>query len=70
MCSRSDVEHLAPAAPSRLELYRVPHVIQLAFGAQRCAFDGIPIIPRSNGWRHDPDTIRSLAAIELEDLWP
>ena len=62
--------------PEALRRYRTRHVISVVVSGPRaplgvpvCAVDGLRVIQRRSGarphlWRHDPDEIKRLAAIE------
>jgi hypothetical protein len=52
---------------TQIELYRSRHVIEprVAFRYGRrvwiCATDGIRVVMRANGWRHEPGDVKAAA---------
>lgn len=58
---------MTPTTPGQLALYRRKHLIApnpLTLHHWVCDKDGIRLVPKKGGWRHDPDEVKALAAIE------
>jgi hypothetical protein len=52
-----------PDAGQVIKLYRRRHTIEPREDRllYRCVHDGLPVIRRRGGWRHDPDAVREIA---------